>query len=89
MAGFYAYARMLTLLPWISGLNSVTLLGRTGSAAQKRGTAENPVAVFSLATNTYHKHEEGTRIADNSQMQDRVSSVTWHNAGQDVDVTGS
>ncbi|XP_037083589.1 single-stranded DNA-binding protein, mitochondrial-like isoform X2 [Pollicipes pollicipes] len=40
-------------------INSVTLLGRAGSAPQKRGTEEHPVVVFSMATNTYHRHLEG------------------------------
>ena len=43
----------------IPGLNSVTLLGRAGSVAQKRGTPDSPVVIFSLATNSYHKNAEG------------------------------
>ncbi|KAF0296396.1 Single-stranded DNA-binding protein, mitochondrial [Amphibalanus amphitrite] len=49
-------------------LNSVTLLGRAGSVAQKRGTPDSPVVIFSLATNSYHKNAEG----------DVTQHVQWH-----------
>jgi len=52
-------------------LNQVTLLGRAGAAPQRRGTEENPVVVFSLATNTYHRHLEG-EVSQNTQWH-RIS----------------
>lgn len=38
-------------------LNRVTLIGRAGSQPQLKGTVENPVVIFSLATNSLTKTE--------------------------------
>ncbi|XP_011689414.1 PREDICTED: single-stranded DNA-binding protein, mitochondrial [Wasmannia auropunctata] len=40
-------------------VNNVTLLGRVGTEPQKRGSAEHPVVIFSLATHTNYKYEAG------------------------------
>ncbi|XP_011159672.1 single-stranded DNA-binding protein, mitochondrial [Solenopsis invicta] len=40
-------------------VNNVTLLGRVGADPQKRGNAEHPVVIFSLATHTNYKYETG------------------------------
>lgn len=37
----------------------MTLLGRVGAEPQRRGTAEHPVVVFSLATHTNYRYESG------------------------------
>lgn len=49
-------------------INQVTLLGRVGLEPQKRGTEDRPVIVFSLATNTYYRHQSG-------EVQ---QTVQWH-----------
>jgi len=38
------------------------LLGRVGADPQKRGSAEHPVVIFSLATHTNYKYETGIHI---------------------------
>jgi len=38
------------------------LLGRVGADPQKRGSAEHPVVIFSLATHTNYKYETGVYI---------------------------
>lgn len=43
----------------ITAVNNVTLLGRVGANPQKRGTAEHPVIIFSVATHTNYKYETG------------------------------
>ena len=43
----------------VSAINTVTLLGRAGGEAQKRGTDEHPVVIFSLATHTNYKYDTG------------------------------
>nr|CAG4645323.1 EOG090X0O5J [Leptodora kindtii] len=42
-------------------INQVTLLGRIGSGPQQRGSEENPVAIFSLATHSNFSGEMGQR----------------------------
>lgn len=49
-------------LSFIIALNKVTLLGRAGADPQKRGTMENPVVIFSLATHTNYKYDAGLYI---------------------------
>jgi len=49
-------------------INSVTLLGRLGSAPQKRGTEEHPVVVLSLATHINMSNSQG----------DVTQKTEWH-----------
>ena len=49
-------------------VNNVTLLGRVGAEPQKRGSAEHPVVIFSLATHTNYKYERG----------DFMQKTDWH-----------
>ena len=44
----------------VLAINSVTLLGRLGSAPQKRGTEEHPVVVLSLATHINMSNSQGS-----------------------------
>ena len=50
------------------GLNSVTLMGRVGTEPVLRGSEEQPVTTFSLATNTYWK--------SGSEWREKTE---WHN----------
>jgi single-strand DNA-binding protein len=50
------------------GVNQVTLLGRVGQDPDVRGTAENPVTVFSLATSFTLKTKAG----------EYVQKTEWH-----------
>ena len=50
------------------GLNSVTLMGRVGSEPTLRGSEEQPVTTFSLATSTYWK--------SGSEWREKTE---WHN----------
>lgn len=49
-------------------MNQVTLLGRVGGEPQKKGSAEHPVVIFSLATHSNYRYESG-------DFQQRVE---WH-----------
>ncbi|XP_003401943.1 single-stranded DNA-binding protein, mitochondrial [Bombus terrestris] len=49
-------------------INQVTLLGRVGSDAQKRGTEDHPVVIFSLATHSNYRYMNG----------DFVQRTEWH-----------
>lgn len=49
-------------------VNQVTLLGRVGAEPQKRGNANHPVVIFSLATHTNYKYETG----------DIMQKTEWH-----------
>ncbi|XP_071877260.1 mitochondrial single stranded DNA-binding protein [Bombus fervidus] len=49
-------------------INQVTLLGRVGGDAQKRGNEEHPVVIFSLATHSNYRYMNG----------DFVQRTEWH-----------
>ncbi|XP_017757978.1 PREDICTED: single-stranded DNA-binding protein, mitochondrial [Eufriesea mexicana] len=49
-------------------VNQVTLLGRVGGDAQKRGNEEHPVVIFSLATHSNYKYTNG----------DFMQRTDWH-----------
>lgn len=49
-------------------INQVTLLGRVGGEAQKKGSNEHPVVIFSLATHNNYKYTNG----------DIVQRTDWH-----------
>ncbi|PBC25589.1 single-stranded DNA-binding protein, mitochondrial [Apis cerana] len=49
-------------------INQVTLLGRVGGEAQKKGSNEHPVVIFSLATHNNYKYMNG----------DIVQRTDWH-----------
>ncbi|XP_003697641.2 single-stranded DNA-binding protein, mitochondrial [Apis florea] len=49
-------------------INQVTLLGRVGGEAQKKGSDEHPVVIFSLATHNNYKYTNG----------DFVQRTDWH-----------
>ncbi|XP_068987101.1 single-stranded DNA-binding protein, mitochondrial [Bombus flavifrons] len=52
----------------IVAINQVTLLGRAGGEAQKRGNEEHPVVIFSLATHINYRYMNG----------DFVQRTDWH-----------
>lgn len=43
------------VLPYISAINTVTLLGRVGNNPQMRGNENTPVVTFSMATHASYK----------------------------------
>ncbi|KAK1137199.1 hypothetical protein K0M31_001722 [Melipona bicolor] len=49
-------------------INRVTLLGRVGGDAQKRGNEEHPVVIFSLATHSNYRYMNG----------ELVQRTDWH-----------
>ncbi|XP_043604210.1 single-stranded DNA-binding protein, mitochondrial [Bombus pyrosoma] len=49
-------------------INQVTLLGRAGGNAQKRGNDEHPVVIFSLATHNNYRYSNG----------DLMQRTEWH-----------
>ncbi|XP_060830742.1 single-stranded DNA-binding protein, mitochondrial [Bombus pascuorum] len=49
-------------------VNQVTLLGRVGGEAQKRGNEEHPVVIFSLATHSNYRYTNG----------DFMQRTEWH-----------
>ncbi|KAG7206596.1 hypothetical protein KM043_000280 [Ampulex compressa] len=49
-------------------LNQVTLLGRVGAEPQQRGSSDHPVVIFSLATHTNYKYDNG----------EYVQRTDWH-----------
>ncbi|XP_050493794.1 single-stranded DNA-binding protein, mitochondrial [Bombus huntii] len=49
-------------------INQVALLGRVGGEAQKRGSEDHPVVIFSLATHINYKYMNG----------DFVQRTDWH-----------
>jgi len=43
-----------------AGINKVTLIGRVGRDLEVRGTEENPVTLFPLATSQSYKQQDGS-----------------------------
>uniref|UniRef100_A0A1A9WHP6 Single-stranded DNA-binding protein n=1 Tax=Glossina brevipalpis TaxID=37001 RepID=A0A1A9WHP6_9MUSC len=52
----------------ITAVNTVTLLGRVGADPQLKGSTQHPVVIFSVATHTNYKYEEG----------DWAQRTDWH-----------
>lgn len=61
---------------WFLGVNHVTLLGRVGQDPEVRGTVENPVTVFSLATSFTLKTRSGKGFQCGFELLDLLCCLT-------------
>ncbi|XP_071100349.1 single-stranded DNA-binding protein, mitochondrial-like [Haliotis cracherodii] len=68
MADFTGNASDMQVMRFEKSVNQVNLLGRLGRDAELRGSAEHPVVVFSMATNSVYTKQDGQT----------VSHVDWH-----------
>ncbi|XP_067654991.1 single-stranded DNA-binding protein, mitochondrial-like [Haliotis asinina] len=68
MADFTDNASDTQGMRYEKSVNQINLLGRLGRDAELRGSAEHPVVVFSMATNSIYTKQDGQT----------VSHVDWH-----------